>query len=313
MRIHFGKAEEMKTEQPLVSVIITTYKRPDYLERAIDSVKSQTFRSLEIIVVDDNNAGTKYRRLTEQVMSKYAEEKSIKYIPHSENKNGAAARNTGIQHAQGNYITFLDDDDIYYPEKVEKQVNFLKNTKDFEGVYCGWLKEGKESWPKYQGDVTFELLSGLGLIITNSIMVTKESAIAIGGWDESFRRNQEAAFLLRFFKQGYKIGFVNELLFEMSSEDRSNVSNPRRMEEDFDYFLEVHRELIQKSAYEKGIDEAFVYSHRYRGVLINYLKYRNIRGAVKLYFRMVRKMPLRFNKDLFIYFIKKIQGKHVYE
>ena len=94
-----------------VSVIITTYKRADMLSRAINSVLNQTYKNIEVIVVDDNGNGSEYRLKTEIIMNKYSQIDNLKYIKHKENKNGSAARNTGIREATGDIICFLDDDD----------------------------------------------------------------------------------------------------------------------------------------------------------------------------------------------------------
>lgn len=292
----------MKTQSnPLVSIIITTYKRPTSLESAINSVLNQTYSNIEIVVVDDNNPNTAFRNETEQLMKQYNENDKVKYIKHLENKNGAAARNTGISNSDGFYITFLDDDDEYRPNKIEKQVIFLENHRSYEGAYCGWQEGTNKIRPRHKGDLSFHLLSGEVRIVTNAIMVTKQSALSIDGWDESFRRNQEAAFLLRFFDANYKIGYVPDILFDQDTEDSENASNALQNEKDFDYYLDVHERQIEESANELNRDKDIIYSYRYRGVLLRYLKQKNFLGALKIYFKMSKKMPLRFNKDLFIY------------
>ena len=96
----------------LVSVIIPTYSRPDFISRAIESVLNQTYKPIEIIVVDDNGRGTNNQILTEQVLTNFIRSNQIKYIVHEKNKNGSAARNTGAASSHGEYITFLDDDDV---------------------------------------------------------------------------------------------------------------------------------------------------------------------------------------------------------
>ena len=104
----------------MVSVIITTYKRAEFLERAIDSVLNQSYKDIEIIVVDDNGLNSPYSIYTQNVMKKYSSNDKIKYIQHKTNKNGAAARNTGIQASVGEYITFLDDDDFFLKNRISE-------------------------------------------------------------------------------------------------------------------------------------------------------------------------------------------------
>ena len=102
-----------------VSVIIPTYKRPDSLDRAINSVLGQTYPYVEVIVVDDNNPDTEGRRQTEAKMASFADNLRVKYVKHEQNKNGAAARNSGAKASTGDFIAFLDDDDEFLPKKNE--------------------------------------------------------------------------------------------------------------------------------------------------------------------------------------------------
>ena len=91
----------------LVSVIITTYKRSKFLKRAINSVLNQTYKNLEIIVVDDNNKNDQYSNSTKKVLKKYIKRKQIRIIQHDENKGISAARNTGIKESNGEVYYFF--------------------------------------------------------------------------------------------------------------------------------------------------------------------------------------------------------------
>ena len=124
-------------KQPLVSVIITTYHNEAYLSRAVKSVLHQTYPAVELIVVDDNQPGTDERRATEAVMEKYPR---AVYLKHPENRNGAAARNTGIRAAKGKYIAFLDNDDIYFSTHIACCVRELEDHPDCGAVLCGVVK-----------------------------------------------------------------------------------------------------------------------------------------------------------------------------
>ncbi len=117
----------------LVSVVIPTYKRSSMLIRTIESVLNQSYDNIEIIVVDDNNDDN-YRKDTENKLIKYISNPKIKYIKHERNLGGCEARNTGLKEAKGEYICFLDDDDIIYKDKIEKQVEFLENNRNFDKV-----------------------------------------------------------------------------------------------------------------------------------------------------------------------------------
>ncbi len=120
--------------QPLVSVIVATYKRDEILFRALNSLATQTYKNFEIILVDDNandEWNSKVSELTKKFKSDYPEI-ALKYIVNKTNQGSAKTRNIGIDASTGEFITFLDDDDIYLPENIEKQIeNMLSTNADF--------------------------------------------------------------------------------------------------------------------------------------------------------------------------------------
>lgn len=108
-----------------VSVIVPTHNRPHFLGRAIDSLLAQTYRNTEVVVVDDNAPDTSARADTQALMKKYENNDRVIYIQNKKPLGGGPSRNEGIKAATGDYVTFLDDDDIYLPEKVETQLMFM--------------------------------------------------------------------------------------------------------------------------------------------------------------------------------------------
>lgn len=114
----------------MITVITPTYKRHQYLKNAIDSVLAQTYTDLELIVVDDNPASSEERALTEKVMKGVTDSRVI-YIQNDKNLGGAGSRNRAIEIAKGEYIAFLDDDDIYLPDRLRVQYEAMKE-KDWE-------------------------------------------------------------------------------------------------------------------------------------------------------------------------------------
>ena len=124
---------------PLVSVVIPTYSRPTYLKRCVDSVLNQTYSNIEIFVVDDNNPDTEARAETEKTMAAYVDNTRVTYLQHDRNRNGSAARNTGWRASHGEYITFLDDDDVFYADHVEVLVNAIQKS-NVKAVYSYGLE-----------------------------------------------------------------------------------------------------------------------------------------------------------------------------
>lgn len=203
-----------------VSVIIPTYKRSEDICRAVDSVLNQTLDSFEVIVVDDNGIDTDEGKKTSQVMSKYADDTRVVYIQHESNKNGSAARNTGIRASRGKYISFLDDDDTYLPERLSKMVSRMESLDDTWGAcYTGYVKyqrNGKIQYSaeKVEGEIFLQTLMRSFYLGSGSNMFFRKSTIdKVGLFDESFRRNQDLEYLVRVTKQ-FKMAFVDEVLME---------------------------------------------------------------------------------------------------
>lgn len=216
-----------------VSVVIPTYSRPTNLRYALESVASQDYLDKEIIVVSDNGNGSEYSEQTEamiQQVQRAFPSVDIHYIKHSCNRNGAAARNTGILAASGEFIAFLDDDDIYLQGRLEKSVNELKGARaDISGVYCGFL-----GWNSPTNDPSRYVTDGLEELIltldfkkhylhTNTATYRTSAVRYINGFDESYPRHQDLEFNLRFATD-FKFGVVKEALVRLNPEP-SEISN----------------------------------------------------------------------------------------
>lgn len=203
-------------EQCTVSVIIPTYGRPDFLKRAVDSVLGQTFKDFEVIVVDDNNPDTEARRETEYTMLQYKKFRNVIYLQHECNKNGSAARNTGIKKAKGKYLCFLDDDDEMLPKRLESFVNKMDSLDTSWGAcYSDFIKLKKNNQQdicgeKRTGELYKEaLMRSLYFCPGSNLFVRAELVRKIEGFDEDFNRNQDMEFLARLLKH-CKLAYVKD-------------------------------------------------------------------------------------------------------
>lgn len=126
------KPHEVKRKNnDIVSVVIATYRRDDSLKNAIESVIKQTYSNVEIVVVDDN-AELRWNKRVKDIIRNFDSNFPIRYIQNKKNKGSAETRNIGIRSAKGDYITFLDDDDTYLPNKIQNQLNhMLENNSDY--------------------------------------------------------------------------------------------------------------------------------------------------------------------------------------
>ncbi len=196
----------------LVSIIIPTYSRPDNICRAINSVLAQTYSPIEIIVVDDNGKGTEYQIETEKILNPYIHQNGINYVIHDVNKNGSAARNTGVKVCNGYYVGLMDDDDEFAINKIEEQVKALEKAQNedpsYAGCYCNILMSGYgEDFmlsSTKEGNIAEDLLLGKIRFNSSTMLLTKESYLSINGFDERFWRHQDWEFCVRFFDK-YKM------------------------------------------------------------------------------------------------------------
>jgi len=199
-----------------VSVIVPTYKRSQFLERAIESILNQTHTNIEIIVVDDNEPSSDFRKATEEKMKKYETNKRIVYIKNHKNMGGALARNEGILRATGEFLTFLDDDDIYLPDKIQLQLEFmLKNNYDLTftdvRIHNTYDKLIDYREHKYITDFKNEELLKKHIMHhltpTATYMFRTQSILDIGGFDD-VQMGQEFMLMLKAIESGLRIGYL---------------------------------------------------------------------------------------------------------
>ena len=203
----------------LVSVIIPTYKRTETLKFALDSIMKQTYKNLEIIVVDDNGAESEYRKSVETIMEEYKGNSKIRYIANEKNMGGAAARNVGIEEAKGEYLAFLDDDDTYYPEKIEKQISVFEESTDdkLALVYC-YVEQLDENGnvnyvlkKQLKGNCLYEAMC-IDCLAPTSLWLVKKSAVVDVGMFSIVPSKQDATLILKLLAKGYTVDYVPEIL-----------------------------------------------------------------------------------------------------
>ncbi len=211
---------------PKVSIVIPTFGRTDYLSQAIDSVYQQTYTNLELIIVDDNNPDSEFRLATEKVVArKRAEGRELIYLQHDKNRNGSTARNTGIKHASGEFIGFLDADDMYLPSRIERLRAIMHDAPaDVGGVYTGVEFRREDKTYGYFADASpgkflVETLACRFRLGTGSNLFLRRSAIdSLGGFDEAFWRHQDYEFMVRFFEK-YFLAATSEVLVIKNNEN----------------------------------------------------------------------------------------------
>ncbi|PNP97630.1 glycosyltransferase [Moraxella sp. RCAD0137] len=259
------------------SVIIPTFSRPENLDKAIASVVGQDYKDIEVIVVSDNGTGSKFIGETRKIIDKYqnvGQNYVVKFIEHTVNRNGSAARNTGFLASTGEFISFLDDDDVYLPGRLSKTIDCLKQQgKDVGAVYCGFLgwNSKNNNLSRYkEGDLTEDFLALNFLnhyVHTNTVTYKRKAISDLNGFDESYIRHQDLEINLRFFEL-YKISAVKEVLVKLKPTP-TNVNNiPKGIKmievkskflKQFRYAIEKFPEEIQFDIYSKHVNETLKY------------------------------------------------------
>ena len=212
---------------PKVTAIITTHNRNDLVGRAIESVLAQTYKNIECIVVDDASDVS-----AEEVCSKYPVR--FIYIPKAESKGGNHARNLGIMASDAKYVAFLDDDDYWIPEKIEKQVALIEekgNSLVYSGARPEIFKDGEITVKTYvpnfdnQGDMSRRILYGI-CCLNITLLIERRKLIEIGLFDENVRFWQEYELTIRM-AQVTEFYLVPEPLavFRIDVKDKYRLTN----------------------------------------------------------------------------------------
>lgn len=209
----------------MVSVIIPSYNRENTIVRAVNSVLNQTYKDIEVIVVDDCS-----KDRTLELLSSIKDER-LKFFKLEKNSGACVARNFGIEKANGEFIAFQDSDDEWLPEKLEKQMKVFESNSDVDLVFCQFTKIIKENTsvfpPLESGIITREILLEKSYISTQTLIGRKECFNTIK-FDPQMPRLQDHDLVIRLSKE-YRFYFVNEPLVNMYVQDDSISQNIKKL------------------------------------------------------------------------------------
>jgi glycosyltransferase involved in cell wall biosynthesis len=229
--MYSSRSDEAMTEVPHVSVVLPTYRRPEFLQRAVTSVIEQTLQTWELLIVDDNDPGSAERHETEAVVARYATDHRIRYLRHDRNRGGGAARNTGIQEASAPFVAFLDDDDEWDATKLERQLDCIgQDSDDVALVYCRvrvvTVATGRAVLTPTDGrshSVT-DLLRRNTIGTTSCVLCRRSALLDVGLFDESLPARQDQDLYLRL-AQSYGFSFVDAVLVTLYVHGGPSISS----------------------------------------------------------------------------------------
>ncbi|MFW6096863.1 MAG: glycosyltransferase [Chloroflexota bacterium] len=194
--------------RPRVTVIIPTFNRSAWLKEAVYSVANQTFTNIELIVADDGSDDD-----TPEIVSQFPY--PVRHLRLAHSGRPSVVRNRALDASRGDLVAFLDDDDLWVPEKLEEQVALFERRPQLDFVYCdaravnaaGQLSGPLLSPPQKQPERLFDALLASCFIYPSTIMASRQRLLAAGGFDESLPIVEDYDLWLRLAYQG-RAGFV---------------------------------------------------------------------------------------------------------
>jgi glycosyltransferase involved in cell wall biosynthesis len=196
-----------------VSVIIPTFNRSHTVKDAVESVLAQTYSNFELIVIDDGSSDN-----TKDVLADYISNNQIRYL-YQDNQGVSKARNVAVANSDGEWLSFLDSDDRWLPNKLEKQIELLKAQPDKKLVHGEeiWIRRGKRVNPRLKhqksgGDIFSRSLE-LCLISPSAVMLSRELFDEMGGFREDFVVCEDYDLWLKITSLN-EVAFVREPIIE---------------------------------------------------------------------------------------------------
>lgn len=234
----------------LVTVIITTYDRPSNLSRALNSVVNQTYKNLEILVIDGKELQDT-RNVVETFQFK--DDRILHILAKNKNKTTIYgdvqwARNLGLNLSNGKYVAMLDDDDYWRPDKIEKQLFYAEiHNAALTSCYMDVYDNDFTHTDKPKKEIVYkDLLKSFNMSCTSSYFLNRKILKRIGGFDESLRSMHEYDIALKLAKLGFKIIVVPESLMVREC---NNINNRGfyyiKIAEIFDLYRLYGRDMLK--------------------------------------------------------------------
>ena len=240
------RGRRKESHWPLASVVIPTHNRSGFLCQAVESALAQTYPNVEVIVIDDGSTDD-----TADAMARY--DSRVHYIRQA-NRGVAAARNAGIRVAKGDYLSFLDDDDLFCSHKIERQVQLLRRQPDAGLIHCRYCIVDQDGSELYragilkEGDVLRELLYS-NFVWMGAPLMRRTCLDSVGLFDEKVPAvTADWDMWLRIAQAGYRFACAQELLGAYRAHQDSMMGDVAELERGVLVVLEKAFARLPRSA-----------------------------------------------------------------
>ena len=243
---------EINATSPLVSVIMPLYNKRPYVKRAVESIKNQTFKNWELIVIDDGSSDGSGDEVP-------LEDHRIKIV-RQQNSGPSAARNNGIKLASGKFLTFIDADDWYYPNKLEEEINLLEEKKSPEWMVSAYdYQEGEKYVPRNFYRINGNAIEGKALYVDDALknlkvqgwpadglFIRKKLFTRIGGFNKEMRYSEITEFMIRCAVESPKIAVYPMPLYRVVKVSDSLSEKASIQEVGIRQFIDILYNLSKK-------------------------------------------------------------------
>ena len=301
------------SDEPLVTVVLPTYDRPELLPESIATVTNQTYDKIELVVVDDHSPESP-RDIVENVSREGLHD--VVFVRHTENKGASAARNTGIETAQGELIAFLDDDDTWKPTKIERQIDAFRKVPSSVGVVYTGIRSATTDDTTInvrhvdrEGDLTKEILCGFTPPFS-SVVVRREVVADAGPFDEDLPSWNDREWLLRVSQHCDFTVVDAPLVVSRRGNDHTNLSGDLTLKREESYPKVVEKFRPVAAEYGRLFARK---SHAHLTFRLGYAALANeeYEAARRIFFIALSRWP--FAPKFFVYALVAMAGDRGYK
>ena len=223
-------------ENPLISVLLSVYNDDKNIQKSIDSILSQSYKNIELLVIDDCSTDNTYKILND------IKDIRVRIIRNKNNQGLTKSLNTLIKESKGQILERQDSDDISLPNRLEIQYNELQKFQLDACTTRAYIKDSKRSIPR------FSHLLPIGIVkkyknpfIHGTLMVRKNAILNVGMYDENMKYAQDYKLFLELLKRNYKIKILNKKLYVLNM--KNNISSLKK-EEQQSFFRKIQQDNL---------------------------------------------------------------------